>query len=589
MKRYLFGIIATLCVLVSPTVGAVSVQDFVINSFDAEYHLSRDSNGRSILATTERITATFPEFDQNHGIERALPQKYDSHATHLTIDSVVDAQGRRYNYETYDSNDNMIVRIGDADSYAHGQKVYIISYTQHDVTKFFANLNDDELYWDTNGTQWSQPVESLTARVTVDASLIGSLTGNYACYQGGEGATERCDMVQEGHNFTASSSRVLNAGENVTFAVGFKAGTFAAYQPTAEERFMEALFIIWGIVLLVSSIGAVAVITWIGIFWHRTMRRVKGRGTIIPEYLPPGDASVLASAQVMKLPVRALTAQILDLAVRHYIKIYQTKEKKLLQSAEYDLELIKDPAGLAWEEKQLLADMFGKNAAIGSRFAMKKLRANYSMGQQLAKHTKVLRDHMRGSYAYFEKAMVEAKRLKIVATVCLVVGIVGLSPLMIIAAIIGYSCAYTLWPLTKKGVTLRDYLSGLKVYIEVAETERIAMLQSPEGAEKVGKVGKNSGALVKLYERVLPYAVVFGIEKEWIKQMGVYYDEASTQPDWYSGMNGAAFNAVLFSSSLSSFTEQVSTYSASTSSSSGGSGGGGFSGGGGGGGGGGGW
>jgi uncharacterized membrane protein len=114
------------------------------------------------------------------------------------------------------------------------------------------------------------------------------------------------------------------------------------------------------------------------------------------------------------------------------------------------------------------------------------------------------------------------------------------------------------------------------------------MLQSPEGAEKVGDIdGSDSGQLVKLYERVLPYAVLFGVEKEWLKQLGAYYDTTNSQPDWYAG--NSAFNAVVFASALGSFSDQSSSYGSSSSSSSGGSDGGGFSGGGGGGGGGGGW
>jgi uncharacterized membrane protein YgcG len=113
------------------------------------------------------------------------------------------------------------------------------------------------------------------------------------------------------------------------------------------------------------------------------------------------------------------------------------------------------------------------------------------------------------------------------------------------------------------------------------------MLQSPEGAQKVGGVDLNDGAqLVKLYERVLPYAVLFNQEKEWTKRIGDYYAKANTSPDWYAG--NAVFNAAVFSSAISNFSTAAS-YSSASSSSTGGSSGGGFSGGGGGGGGGGGW
>ena len=113
------------------------------------------------------------------------------------------------------------------------------------------------------------------------------------------------------------------------------------------------------------------------------------------------------------------------------------------------------------------------------------------------------------------------------------------------------------------------------------------MLQSPEGAAKVGVVdGTDEKKLVTLYERVLPYAILFGQEKEWSKQLGRYYEQSGSAPDWYSGTG--AFNAALFASNMSNFSSSAASVSG-FSSSSGGSSGGGFSGGGGGGGGGGGW
>ena len=111
------------------------------------------------------------------------------------------------------------------------------------------------------------------------------------------------------------------------------------------------------------------------------------------------------------------------------------------------------------------------------------------------------------------------------------------------------------------------------------------MLQSPEGAAKVKEVadGNDERQRVVLYERVLPYAVMFGREKEWSKRLGEYYEKTNTQPDWYSGSYGA-FSAAAFASSIGNM-NTVSSYS----SSSGGSSGSGSVGGGGGGGGGGGW
>ena len=121
------------------------------------------------------------------------------------------------------------------------------------------------------------------------------------------------------------------------------------------------------------------------------------------------------------------------------------------------------------------------------------------------------------------------------------------------------------------------------------------MLQSPTGAERVPlpdtptaavAPGPDPELVLRVTERLLPYAVLFGHEREWSDELAALYAARGEQPGWYSGRNG--FNAVAFSAGVSSFTSASSSSwsGSSSSSSSGGSGGGGSSGGGGGGGGG---
>lgn len=597
MKRFFFGLGTTLFLLLAigaPFAQAYSANtsNFTIRSFDADYFLDKDTEGRATLKTVEKITAIFPDSDQNHGIERAIPKSYDGHSTHLKIESVTDASGAKLNYSDSTSDDNLVLRIGDADTYVHGTQAYVITYTQRDVTKFFSDTNDDEFYWDVNGTQWAQPMSSVTARVHVASSITDKLNDKAQCYQGVEGSSTQCNISRsdsDGALFSAQASN-LNAYENMTLAIGFQAHTFVPYQPTAGEKLASFLFSTWLIALLIGSLLAVALIVFLSIRYSQVMSRVKGLGTVVVQYLPPKDASVLLSAVVMNNATSDITAQLIDLAVRHYVKIYQTKDKTTFKPAEYEIEIAKSTNDLRVEELRLLSDLFGKSdLQVGDRFAMKSLKNNYALTKKLMSNRKQLQTDARTSLGLYERAEKEAKWFSKIGTATIIVGILTLSPIIIAAAIVAYVFASLLWPRTEKGVELQDYLNGLREYISVAETDRIKMLQSPEGAEKIGNtvdVG-DSKQLVKLYERVLPYAVLFGIEKEWVKQLGAYYEANNTQPDWYSG--NAAFNAVVFSSALSSFSSQSSSYSASSSSSSGGSGGGGFSGGGGGGGGGGGW
>jgi hypothetical protein len=137
---------------------------------------------------------------------------------------------------------------------------------------------------------------------------------------------------------------------------------------------------------------------------------------------------------------------------------------------------------------------------------------------------------------------------------------------------------------SQKGVEMRDYLLGLREYIKLAEADRLKFLQSPEGVKQYGKPD-DPPARIKLFEKLLPYAMLFGLEKDWAKQFEGIYDEP---PSWYHG-NMASFSTGYLVGSLGDFSAATTTDFAppASSGSSGFSGGG--AGGGGGGGGGGGW
>ena len=133
---------------------------------------------------------------------------------------------------------------------------------------------------------------------------------------------------------------------------------------------------------------------------------------------------------------------------------------------------------------------------------------------------------------------------------------------------------------TKLGRKLMDDIDGFKLYLSVAEKERLNSIKEPEKTPE-------------LFETYLPYAIALDVENEWGEKFESVLKEASAEgssyrPGWYSGQNWDSLGASTFASSIgSSLTSTVSSSSTAPGSSSGGSGG--SSGGGGGGGGGGGW
>lgn len=559
-----------------------AVNDFEITNYDMRLELGRDSAQRSTLRTTETITALFPEIDQNHGIERAIPATYDGHATSLKIESVKNEKGEELPYTTYESNGNEVVRIGESEKYVRGSQTYVLTYTQRDVTRYFTNTQRDEFYWDLNGTEWQVPIRQFGATISYAPDIAAQYKG-MACYKGAAGATGGCGMTEKtGEASVVASS--LAPGENVTVALGYAPKTFAAYEPTLWERVST----VWFGSLFVTGAASVGVIGWLSVRWARLKNRSGELGTIVPEYLPPKDASIATSAEVLDVAQAVFAAQLLDLAVRKYLKIYETKAKSFWSGAQYTLEITQDIATLKAEEQELLRDIFDGKTTVGERLEMKTLQNNTSLYKRLQDNPKKLQALVRGDYSLREQIATQRAWYNRVAVALLVLGILTVSPFLIVAMIVAYALGATLWVLTDKGLALRRYLEGLKLYISVAEVDRLKFLQSPEAAEKVGAVDGSPGELVKLYEKTLPYAVLFGQEKEWSKQLGEYYAQAGSTPGWYSGADSTAFNAAMLSSAIGNFTT-ASSYASASSSSSGGSSGGGSSGGGGGGGGGGGW
>lgn len=559
------------------------VDDFRFTSYEVDYYLGSDSDARSTLKTVERLTAEFPQFDQNHGVERAIPTAYDGHPTNLAIRSVTDVSGKVLPYTTYESGGNLVVRIGDKDAYVRGQHTYVLTYTQRDVTKSFADTQRSEFYWDTNGTLWPQSFETALARVHVGSSLLPTLTDDLACYKGKEGSTDRCEISRSGDTITARTTS-LAPYENMTVAVGFTLGTFRAYEPSLWDR----IYMIWIVTLVVSSIIGFLAIFWLSYRYSQASKRSKEMGPISPEYIPPKGTSVLVAAQIGDSTRAETTAQLIDLAVRKYIRITQTKEKTLWRQAEYELEIIKPTDDLSTEEKKCITTLFG-GRSVGTKLETKTLKNNYTLSSTLYKNTRTLSKSIISNYGLRAKNPEASRPFRRIGTWLLVIAVLTVSPLVFIAAIVAFVCGAQLTPLTDRGLELRRYIAGLKGYIELAEKDRIAALQSPEAAAKTGVLlaGADDKKIIALYERTLPYAVLFGQEKEWNKQLATYYENTGASPSWYSGQG--AFNAAVFTSAMNDFSGSMNSYGASSSSSTGGSGGGGASGGGGGGGGGGGW
>src|SRR5690606_19022635 len=231
---------------------SADVDDFHFDSFDGHYQLTRDSNGHSLMTTTETLVAVFPEFDQNRGIRRLLVDEYDGHPTHIWVQSVTDEAGNPRTFETDEDGGFLELTIADDHVYVHGEQTYVITYTSHYVTKHFDEL--DEFYWDVNGTDWAQQFDEVTATVVLDPDLMAAHTGDAAAYRGNEGDNTPATVETTGSGF-AFSAENLEPGQTLTFAIGFEPGTFVPRPSGFFDSPLPSIALIFAFLGLLATAG----------------------------------------------------------------------------------------------------------------------------------------------------------------------------------------------------------------------------------------------------------------------------------------------------------------------------------------------
>lgn len=592
-------------------VGAVSAwtsgsrASFTFASFHAEYELARAEDGASTLRAVETLVADFPETDENHGIERAIPRSYARVDLALRIVSVTDAAGRALEYTTYEDDYDdgyLVVRIGDADSYVHGRMSYVIGYTMRDVVRTFGDTDVDEFYWDINGTGTAQPYGRVSAELRLSPELRGTPTGAGTCYVGGYGDTTTCPIQIDGDGASVDVAEV-DAYETVTWAIAFPRGTFRT-PPLPSDSWIVRV-VPW--VLVAIALACAAIVAWLRL---RVFRDEPGRGIVVPQYAGYPELGVMEAAVLLGREPRGLPAQFVQLVVTRAVRLVD-RGKDHRAKARYRLELV-DASGLDRDDAIAVATLFRgtrtgrgieldtENRSLGDRIAA--LRSKVRLGvaeryrmRRTSPWTRIVRvalflNGVAAIVVAFWAADADAGSALLVAQL---VGVIAVG-------LIVFGFAGSPEVLTREGALAREHLDGIRDYLELAEADRIRVLQSAEGAERTPVDTGDADAVVRLHERLLPYAILFGIEESWQRELGTMYATTPSElAPTFAGVDFARFAAGYTAANFattppptasSSSSSGSSSWSGSSGSSfSGGSSGGGFAGGGGGGGGAGGW
>lgn len=651
MKRFILALITILSIFgtsIKPA-SATSVNNFYFSDAEFDYYLEKTETG-SKMHVKEVLTAEFPSTNQNHGITRSIPYS-NQDGQNLTAPSKSDLNftalrnGEKEPIAKSETeHGNYIFYLGKKSEYVHGQQVYTLEYDFSNVITEFNSAGKmtwkgngasfQELYWDTNGTGWSQKFDHLIARVHIPADIAKNLIGDKtSCYVGKYGSNSsssyRCTISSDdettynpfaiGADKDKSAEVVitfetdsLKAGENLTFAIDFDPGTFFVPEPA---RSMALVYIV---------IGSGAIMLFILLFaiyryFQRISEKYRYKKTLFvtPQYTQPKGLTV-ADTEYLWLNTKkaSLVATLIELAIDHKVELIKTEKEKTFGGTKtvWNVKVL-SLGELTTAQKNVITILHGgENYSEGDTFKIEKHTASYHL-QSLAREYRTSsskRLEKMGlmvpsgdkkklyspSYAIFAIFLIifylfAALSVFIEYGSMLVGGgtLFGYASIgMILALIIIIAAtarAVKIHRHTNEGIAASNEIDGLREYIKMAESDRLKFNQSVKGAPTSAK------GIVKLYEKLLPYAIIFGEEESWMGELNKYYEQ---NPDidhsWYSGSDYIAIGAFhsMVMNTNSSIRSSVSyTSSSSSSSGSSGGGGGGFSGGGGGGGGGGGW
>ena len=541
-------------------------QDFTINDFTANILINPDSS----FTVQETLTVEFHR--PRHGIYREIPYIYtdslgSSIRTPTEVLSVKDGNGNKLRSKVSRKGNILNIRIGDPDTYVSGLQKYVIFYKVENAILFFDD--HDELYWNVTGNYWKSEIKHAVCTV----SLAGKKTKEFwaACYTGRSGSAEKSCTYENAENFIEiKTQRSLSAGEGLTIAYGWDKGLVS--HPSSLRKFLWLINLQQNWIFIFPLLSLSIMLN----LWYTKGRDPRDRESVTVMYGPPQYNNVpLCPAEVgtlidETLDSRDITATIVGLAVKGYIKIEETKvEGIVFDSKDYHLAKQKEPDdSLSLFERELMSYIFG---SLPGKMVSELKNKFYAYIDPLRK---TLYSELTKK-KYFTVSPDKVRQLYAAAGFIIVIAATVLISLLFSDSIggtrtflAGILCGLPIFGLakfmpakTRSGAAAYMSILGFEEFLTRAEKDQLMRMKDEN-----------------LFSRFFPYALALNVADNWAKAFEGIYQQP---PEWYvSPMGGRMFSPTGFNHSINSAMSSLSTaiFSAPRSS---GTGRGGFSGGGG--------
>lgn len=545
------------------------ITDCYVKKFDSTTTVRADGS----LLVEEDILTDCGTLSGKHGIFRIVPEQSKTergiYKTPVKITSITDENGnpRQYSESRDAVNHTVTYKIGNPNITISGENTYKITYSVANAVRLTTD-NKDELYWNLMGNFWEMEIDEFNARVVFPEAIRNGSEVNVYSGAAGEKQNLLADWRWNGDNaLEIKSKSPLGARQGITLSVVFTAKAIDAYIPGILDIYGDYLWLAIPLLFFMFACGV----------WMKHGRDPVLNKTIIPEFeipdgLPPMQLALLDTNGVFA--DKMIAASIVDLAVKKHITIEEIKKTWALGKNDYLLSEIA-PQGsairLTEPESVLLNEIFKTGKPVKISDLKEKFYLSIPTIRRVAVNQLVADGDIANEGLSFKKIFLISGFLILWLMVFFInyglVAILSVAAAAIILIIFGLIMPKR----TPKGAELNWRIQGFKLYMKTAEKYRQQFNEKEN-----------------IFEKFLPYAMVFGMAKLWIKKMEQLYGKdyfTNYHPAWYTGTTIAGFNANNFVSQIDSLSASI----ASNTGSSSGGGGGGFSGGGGGGGGGGSW
>lgn len=484
-----------------------------IEKFNVDAQINADQK----INIKENISVDFNNL-QKHGIYRYIPYQYErngnKYSLRIKVADVTDDKGQNIPYKESRSRGKLELKIGDADKLISGKQIYNINY---DVDRAINHFSDhDELYWNVTGNDW--PVEIENAKTTISWPQNAKMTQN-ACYTGILGSNEQnCNINAENNKVTFSTKKALSPGEGMTIASGINLGIIKPYSWVNTLGWF--LLDNWGYLI------PIVILIFLLNNYYRNGRDPRGKQTIVPEFAPPAKLkpAELGTIYDEKVDPHDISAVIIDLAVKGYLKIKEIQNKGILGTKSKDYEFIatgKNQEGLDEYEIKILDKI-----TEGGKGKLSNLKNNfYKIIPEVEK--KIYKNTLDAGYFVSDPKKTRNKYITI-GTVIIIFGMFFVSSCgvlmganisiiigVVLSGILFIIFSFAMSKRTELGVEITRQIKGFQLYMHTAERYR-------------QKFNEDN----KIFERFLPYAMVFGIVKEWANK---FRNMQIPRPDWYEG------------------------------------------------------